>query len=392
VEDFLAFLQDNALLQVFRCESEVKGGNFFPVGSDAALLDETSDLALAGCEAAQQHQIDDRDAFFGEFNLCGGHVIGVSGSGEQTSGGSLRLVRLLFAVNEFGQLVCEDLFLLVDPAVIPLFHLLDLFDGEEGEHADALHDVRVIHVSPVLIELKGSGLVRVKPDRVACGLSHLVSLGVGEKGDGEGMGVLAQFLADEFGAGKHVAPLVIPAELHIAVMGLEEMIEVVGLHDHVVELEEAEASFHAVLVAFCAEHVVHRETGADFAEKLDVVEVEQPVRVVDHLSLALAEFDEAFHLFAEALGVVVNVLDGEHLAHVCPAGRVSDQGRAAADERDGTVACGLKALHESERHKVTGGQAVRRAVKADVEGRFSVVDHLTDQLLVGDLGDQAAGF
>ena len=38
-------------------------------------------------------------------------------------------------------------------------------------------------------------------------------------------------------------PLVVAAELHIAAVVLEEVIEVVGLHDHVVELQEAQAPF-----------------------------------------------------------------------------------------------------------------------------------------------------
>jgi len=40
---------------------------------------------------------------------------------------------------------------------------------------------------------------------------------------------------------------------------------------------------------------------------------------------------------------------------------------------------------------VTDMQRVRRAVKANVERGLAVVDDLLDLLLVGDLGNQAAG-
>ena len=36
-------------------------------------------------------------------------------------------------------------------------------------------------------------------------------------------------------------------------------------------------------------------------------------------------------------------------------------------------------------------QAIRRAVKADVERRLAVVDHISDGRLVRDLCDQASG-
>ena len=57
----------------------------------------------------------------------------------------------------------------------------------------------------------------------------------------------------------------------------------------------------------------------------------------------------------------------------------------------GLVAGLLQALHQGQGHKVTGSQAVRRAVKANVERGLAVVDDLLDLLLVGDLGNQAAG-
>ena len=49
-----------------------------------------------------------------------------------------------------------------------------------------------------------------------------------------------------------------------------------------------------------------------------------------------------------------------------------------------------QALHQAQRHEVTDVQAVRRRVKADVEGRLAVVDHFADLRLVRDLRDQAA--
>ena len=168
------------------------------------------------------------------------------------------------------------------------------------------------------------------------------------------------------------------------------MVEVVGLHDHVVEFQERKTLFHALLIALGAQHIVHREARAHLAQQLNIVEIQQPVGVIDHDGLALAEVDEALHLALEALCVVVNILLGEHLAHIRAARGVADHGRAAADERDGLVARHLEALHQRQCHKVAGRQAVGRAVKADIELGLARVDHFTDLFLVRDLRKQAA--
>ena len=206
------------------------------------------------------------------------------------------------------------------------------------------------------------------------------------------MRVLAQLAADQLGAAQHVAPLVVTAELHVAAVVLEQVVEVVGLHDHVVELQEAEALFHALLVALRAQHVVDREARADLAQQLDIVELHQPVRVVQHHRLAFAEFDEALHLLFEAVAVVLDGLDRHHRAHVRAARGVADHARAAADQCDRAVTRHLQALHQAQRHEMADVQAVRRGVEADVEGRLAVVDHFADFRLIGHLRDQPARF
>ena len=52
------------------------------------------------------------------------------------------------------------------------------------------------------------------------------------------MGVLAQLTAYQFGSAQHIAPLVITAKLHVAAVPLKQLIKVIALHNHVVELKE----------------------------------------------------------------------------------------------------------------------------------------------------------
>ena len=318
-------------------------------------------------------------------------MLSITGStAEQGAGCILGLGGLFFAVDHLGQLEGEDLLGLVEALVLPGAHLVDLLQRQEGQHTDALHDIRIADVAPVLVELEGAGLVGVEPDGVASGLAHLLALRVGQQGDGHSISILAQLAADKLGAAQHIAPLVIAAELHVAAVMLEHVVEVVALHDHVVELEEGQALLHALLIALGAQHVVDGEAGAHVAQQFDVVQIQQPVGVVQHQSLAVGEVDELLHLLLEAGGVVGDVLLGQHLAHIGAAGGVADHGGAAADEGDGLVACHLQTLHQGQGHEVAGSQAVGGAVKADVEGGLAVVDDV-DDLVIGDLSHEAAG-
>ena len=172
---------------------------------------------------------------------------------------------------------------------------------------------------------------------------------------------------------------------------LEEIIEVIALHDHIVEFQEGKTLFHALLVALGTKHVIDREAGAHIAQQIDIIELQEPVGVVDHDGLVVAEFNEAFHLMFETLTVVLNGLRGHHGAHIGTAGGVADIAGAAADQDDRTVPCHLQALHEAESHKVTDMQAVCRGVKADIKGRLTVVDELFDLFLVSHLSDEPAG-
>ena len=75
------------------------------------------------------------------------------------------------------------------------------------------------------------------------------------------MSVLAELTSDKLCTAQHVAPLVITAELKVAVVLLEHVIKVVGLHDHVVKLQEGKSLLHTLLVALGTEHIVNGEAG-----------------------------------------------------------------------------------------------------------------------------------
>ncbi len=259
-------------------------------------------------------------------------MLGVHGiAAEQSTGCILSLFGLFLAVHHAGQLVGQNLLGLIQALILPGAHLINLLQRQEGEHPDALHHIGIAHIAPVLVELKGTGLIGVQPDGIAGSLAHLLALGVGQQRNGHGVSILAQLAADQLSAAQHVAPLVIAAKLHVAAIVLEHVVEVVALHDHVVEFQEGQALLHALLIALGAQHIVHREAGTHITQQFHVVQVQQPVGVVQHQSFAIREINELLHLLFEAGSVVGNVLLGQHLAHIGAAGRVTDHGGAAAD-------------------------------------------------------------
>ena len=89
------------------------------------------------------------------------------------------------------------------------------------------------------------------------------------------------------------------------------MVEVIGLHNHVVKFQEGQALLHPLLIALSPEHVVDRETGTHVTEKINVIELQEPIGIVDHNGLSLSEIDEPLHLLFEAVTVVLDGFRGQ---------------------------------------------------------------------------------
>ena len=132
--------------------------------------------------------------------------------------------------------------------------------------------------------------------------------------------------------------------------------------------------------------------GADLAQEIDVIQIQKPVRIVDHQRLAVGKVDKAAHLLFKAVAVVLNSFLSHHLAHISTSRRVADHTCSAAQQSDRSVSCLLETFHQAERHKMSHMQGIRGRVKPDVKRRFSVVNQFSDLFFVRHLSDQAAGY
>ena len=293
-------------------------------------------------------------------------------------------------MNHLGDLKGQHALGLVDLLAGQRAQAAHLVHGQEGEQPqEALH-VLVTHVAPILVELKGRGARGIQPQGALFGLAHLLAVVRHDELAGEGEGVLVLLAADEVRAGEHVAPLVVPAHLQAAAVVFEQLEEVIALHEHVVEFQERQARFHAALVAFGGQHAVDAEQGADLAQKIHIVEVQQPVAVIDHDGLAFAEIQEAGELLLDAADVFADGFAAHHLAHVALAAGIADHGGAAAAQGDRPVPGALQMRHGHDGDVVAHMQAVRRGVKAHVEGHGLALQRLVEVVLKGDLRDETA--
>ena len=152
-------------------------------------------------------------------------------------------------------------------------HFLYLLDRNECEHLQALDNISVANVSPVLIELVWRSFFRVEPYSALFCLAHFLALRVKKQSDSHCISVLAKLLSNKLSTAQHISPLIVTAELHITAVILEKSVEVVGLHYHVVEFKESKTPFHSLLVALECKHLVYREASANITKNVNIVKV-----------------------------------------------------------------------------------------------------------------------
>ncbi len=173
-------------------------------------------------------------------------------------------------------------------------------------------------------------------------------------------------------------------------MLLKKIKKIVGLQQHVVELDEVQARLEANPVALGGQHPVHAEIAADIAQEFDVFQGQKPVGVVDQLGLPFAEIQVLRELSLQGLGVAVDLFLREDLAHLRLAAGIADHGRPAADQRDGPVAVSLHVGQRHDGNETPDVEARGRRVEADVAAHGLAGKNPPGLGLIGDLFDEAS--
>ena len=84
---------------------------------------------------------------------------------------------------------------------------------------------------------------------------------------------------------------------------------------------------------------------------------------------------------------MVDLLLGQHLAHIGLASRIADHGRAAADQCNRMVAGLLQAGHNNQLQEMADVQRISRCVKTNIECSLMVIQQIADFFFVCALGD-----
>ena len=294
---------------------------------------------------------------------------------------------------QFGQRVSEQFLCLIQLLTFQCpFHFFNLFNRNECQQLQALNNVLVRNIPPVLVKFVWCCLFCIQPNCTLFGLTHFLAFRVQEQGNGHCIGIFSELPANQFRTAEHVCPLVIAAELHVTAVILEQLVEVIALHNHIVEFEECQTPFHPLLVAFVGQHPVDAKASTNFPQNVNIVQVQQPVAIVNHNRLIFGEVNKAAHLLFKAVNIVLNGFLCHHFPHIGLAGRVANHCRTAANQDNWLVSSHLQPLHQTQCHEVSNVQAVSSRVEANVECCFSVVDEFCNFCLIGHLCNQATPF
>ncbi len=222
--------------------------------------------------------------------------------------------------------------------VIGNFKCLDLFLGKESQEFEVIDDFGIFRVDEELVHLIRRSLVDIEPDGLAIGLAEFLSVSFGQKRHRKTIGFLAQFLADQFNAGRDIAPLVLTCDLHDAVAVLIQVKEVVSLHRHIGKLGIGDTFIKSSSDDILVQHVADIEKLADISEPVDIAEVLEPVVVVDHFKAK-----QLLCLGFQTFEVVIDFFDRDHRTFGIRF-RIADQAGTAANQQYRVVSGILESL------------------------------------------------
>src|SRR5215468_10357023 len=234
------------------------------VQTGSTLLDEATGGTFGGGQASFDEQIDhwypSRQAHLGNSGCW--HSCQFTCALKERMGCVSRLVCLVLTVCQLRGLKGQHLLGLTQFGALHSTQTRDLLQRQEGVVLEKALHIPVININPELVKLIWGGQLSVQPDGSSRGFAHFLSTRRGEERKGHGKSVAIGDTADEVDPGDQVLPLIVPSYLEHTAIALEEHQKVIGLQQLVVELEEREPGFQALLVRLERQHAIDAEMPA----------------------------------------------------------------------------------------------------------------------------------
>ena len=243
-------------------------------------------------------------------------------------------------------------------------HLLlefgDLLQGLHREDLEVANHIRIRRAEEVLVPVVDGRHLAVQEERIALRLAELLSRRIEEQRKRQAERRLAAHLVHEIGTRRDVAPLVGAADFHLAAKGVVEMQEVVALEDLIAELCEGQRAvgrLETLLHALLREHLRHAEVDRDVTQELNRGGTLVPIVVVDEdRGIGTLEVEHAGEILTDALLVLLDLLDRQHIALGRLAGRIANQTGRSAHQCDDLVSGHLETLQNHDGNEVAGLQ------------------------------------
>ncbi|MPM87815.1 hypothetical protein SDC9_134915 [bioreactor metagenome] len=293
-----------------------------------------------------------------------------------------------------GQRRCfigQDFLGAVDAAVglrAQAFHFRHRQRGEKGQQ---FPELRIVAIAPELVVVENRRPLHVKPDIVAAGgFAELHAVAVEQQRKGHAEDFILRHAADQIDSGDHIAPLILAAELHLAVVIAVQDVKVIRLKNGVIEFQKTQPAFEAHLHRLLGQHFVDAELIADFAQKIEIFHLGEPVGVV-HENRPV-DGDEARQLAAQAIDIVRHLFLGQNRARGQLSRRIADLSGSAADQHDRLVTATLQQPHGHDRQQVADMETAPGRIEAHIERDFFAVEQGGDFFGVGFLVGETAGF
>ena len=178
----------------------------------------------------------------------------------------------------------QNLFGDVDLRAVKPLQAIDLAQRQQREQPQEATDIAVVRIAPELPIIIGRYERGIEPNGAGGGLAHFGARCGGDQRRRQRVELRGPHPPAKIEAVDDIAPLIRAAHLQRAAMQAVQFDEIIGLQTHVIEFEEGQflVALEAHLDRVHRQHAIDREMLADIAQKLDIIELRQPLRVIWH--------------------------------------------------------------------------------------------------------------
>ena len=296
------------------------------------------------------------------------------------------------AVQQARRFARERLLRFVDLGALQGFEAGDLGERQKREQPQEAPDIGIFGVAPELPIIIRAEKLGIEPHRARGRLAHLGAGRGGEKRCRERVELRRAHAPAEIDAGHDVSPLVGAAHLQVAADAARQFDEIIGLQAHVVELDERHLliALEAQLHRIHREHAIDREVAAHVTQELDVIELGEPLGIVEHHRVALvaSKAQEAGEHLLDAFLVGLDLLERQKLARLIASRRIAHPRRPSAHQRDRLVAGLLEPVEHHDLDQRTDMERDGGAIEADIAHHLALDGKRIEAGEIGALVDE----